>query len=222
MADGKSVITPLNGSNFATWKIQCRMALMKEGVWSIVSGDEVAPENDDDGRKFNKRRDRALSTIVLSVSTSCYYLLGDPEDPVEVWEKLSNQFQKKSWSNKLALRRKLYAMKLNNDEPVQQHIKGMMELFDSLAVVGDPIKDEDRVVYLLASLPEPFDMLVTALEANSEVPSLENVTERLMHEERKDKKEKSNNNGVNDGYSKALMAGRQNDRYKEPRKCYHC
>ena len=43
------------------------------------------------------------------------------------------------------------------------------------------VADEDRVVHLLASLPESFNMLVTALE---EVPKMEVVTERLLHKER--------------------------------------
>ena len=37
----------------------------------------------------------------------------------------------------------------------------------------------------MASLPESFDTLVTALEANVEVPKMEIVTERLLNEERK-------------------------------------
>ena len=60
---------------------------------------------------------------------------------------------------------------------MQSHIKGMMEIFEVLAVIGDPVTEEDRVVHLLASLPDSFNMLVTALEANHEVPKMENVTE---------------------------------------------
>jgi hypothetical protein len=41
------------------------------------------------------------------------------------------------------------------------------------------------VVYLLASLPESYQVLVTALEANADVPLWETVTERLLAEERK-------------------------------------
>ena len=42
--------------------------------------------------------------------------------------------------------------------------------FNELAIVGDLIGEEDCVVYLLASLPDSFSTLVTALEANKEVP----------------------------------------------------
>ena len=61
----------------------------------------------------------------------------------------------------------------------------MTEMFNELAIIGDAIDENDRVVYLLASLPESFDVLVTALEANDDVPKMEMVVERLLHEERK-------------------------------------
>jgi hypothetical protein len=40
-------------------------------------------------------------------------------------------------------------------------------------------------VHLPASLPDTYDVLVTVLEANKDVPKMEVVTERLLHEERK-------------------------------------
>ena len=107
MAEVKTVsIAPLNGSNYPTWKLQCKMALMKDGLWTIVDGTETSPDNPetDRYRKFVGRRDRALAIIVLSIEPSLLYLIGDPENPVAVWEKLANQFQKKTWANKLELR----------------------------------------------------------------------------------------------------------------------
>lgn len=65
------------------------------------------------------------------------------------------------------------------------HIKEMVELFNKLAIVGAPIDNEDQVVYLLASLPEFYDTLVTALEANKKVLSMETVIDHLTYEERK-------------------------------------
>ena len=44
MAEVKTVsVVPLNGSNYPTWKVQCRMALMKDGLWTIVDGTEPPP-----------------------------------------------------------------------------------------------------------------------------------------------------------------------------------
>ena len=85
----------------------------------------------------------------------------------------------------------------------------MTEGFDGLSVVGDAVSEEDRVVHLLASLPDSYNMLVTALEANAEVPKLEVVTERLLHEERKLKDREGA--GVN---SEKAMTARQRPKSK--------
>ena len=87
MAESKTVtVVSLNGSNYPTWKVQCRMALMKDGLWGTVNETETAPSqmHGEKYAKFMSRRDQALATTVLSVQPSLLYLLGDPEDPVAV------------------------------------------------------------------------------------------------------------------------------------------
>ncbi len=103
----------------------------------------------------------------MAVDPSLLYLIGDyPEEPADVWKKLQNQFQKKTWADKLALRRRLHALRLKDGKSVQMHIKTMFELFSELTMVGDKIDNEDRVVYHLVSLPDSFNTPVTALEAD--------------------------------------------------------
>ena len=86
----------------------------------------------------------------------------------------------------------------------------MTEIFDELSEIDEPVMKEDRVVYLLAGLPECYSVLVTALEASSEVPKLTVVTERLLHEEAKMKSRSS-------GYNQegALMT-----RFRKKQRCY--
>ena len=83
MSEMKTVgIVPLNGTNYPTWKLQCRMALMKDGLWGIVSGTEAAPDRERNAEGYTKyasRRDHALALIVLSMEPSLLYLIGDPE-----------------------------------------------------------------------------------------------------------------------------------------------
>ena len=116
-------VVPLNGANYPTWKVQCCMALMKDGLWNIVNGTENMPTgNGERCTKFLARSDRALATIVLSVELSLLYLIGDPEDPIAIWKKLGDQFQKKTWVNKLELWRKLHSLRLR-EHPIshQKH-----------------------------------------------------------------------------------------------------
>ncbi len=51
MAESRSTVAvvPLNGANYATWRVQCQMSLMKEGLWRIVEGTEAALADGDAG-----------------------------------------------------------------------------------------------------------------------------------------------------------------------------
>ena len=181
------MITSLKGSNYATWKIQCKMALLKDNLWSIVSGSETAPETTatDKYAKYLCKKDRALAIIVLAVDTSLLYLIDEMDDPCAVWTKLQNNFQKKTWANKLRLRRKLHMTHLKDGNSVSDHIKEMTEMFNALAVIGEPICDDDQSLYLLASLPEAYDSLVTSLQSNEKMPDIDTVRERLLQMEDK-------------------------------------
>jgi hypothetical protein len=210
----QTAIVQLNGSNYPTWKVQCKMLLIKEGVWSIVNETETPPESTDTDRhgKFVARKDKALSIIVLAIDPSLLYLLGDPTDPVQVWKKLQEQFQKTSWANKLTLRRRLNNLKLKDGESMSAHIKSMTEIFQEMSVIGTPMEAEDQVVTLLASLPESYNVMVTALEASATVPAMEVVTERLIHEEMKLKVREDESN------EKAMFVRKRRD----TRECYYC
>ena len=90
-------IVPLNGANYPTWKMQCRMALMKDGLWSLVDGTEVVPPQEEVEKyaKYVTKKNKALAIVVLSIEPSLLYLLRDSQDPVIFWNKLAAQFQKK-------------------------------------------------------------------------------------------------------------------------------
>jgi len=100
-------------------------------------------------------------------------------DPVAVWRVLSEQFQQKTWANKLELKRKLFLLRFAKGGSVQDHIKLMTEICDELLAIGEQVSDEDRVCICWAVCQS---VLVTALEASTEVPALR---EHLLHERNK-------------------------------------
>ena len=60
--------TVSNGTNYQTWKLQCRMALMEDGPWGIVNGSEAAPDLSTDADKHEKFQTRPCTGINLVVS----------------------------------------------------------------------------------------------------------------------------------------------------------
>ena len=150
------------------------MAIIRDSLWKIVNETEIVPNSKSDvilDRKYLLRKDRALAMIVPSVAQ-----VGDPDDLVVVWKKLAEQFKKKTWANKLELRRRLYSLKLKESDSVHKHIKLMTEIFEELSVICDSFDTEYRVVHLLASLTDSYDILVIALEASQDVPKWTLVT----------------------------------------------
>ena len=95
------------------------------GWYGVCTNDAVAA--------ITVERIKALATLVLLVELSLLYLFGDTEDPNTVWKKLSHQFCKKSWANKLDLRLKLHSPKLKSRDSVQEYILLMTVLFSALA-----------------------------------------------------------------------------------------
>lgn len=107
-------------------------------------------------------------------------------------------------------------MRLKDSNSVQNHVKTMLEAFNQLSVVRNTILDKKRVVYLLASLPESLNMLVTVLESNAAVPEMDTVIVRLPHEKRKCK-DRHGDNLANVG----ALTAKSKVRPKGP-KCYSC
>lgn len=94
----------------------------------------------------------------------------------------------------------------------------MLEIFDELAFIGDDISEEDRVVHLLASLPDSYNVLVIALEANENVPKMEVVVERITHEEKKIKERSST---TKDDHVFSAVTRNRSRKPKGP-VCYYC
>lgn len=82
---------------------------------------------------------------------------------------------------------------LKDGGSVNEHLKGLQEIFGSLAVLEDPVSESKQVMLILASLPESFQTMVTALTASTEeVPPLASVKEKVRSEEIRQKQLLSN------------------------------
>jgi len=82
-----------------------KMKLTTEDLFGYIDGSEIEPTDDAVIRKYKQRRDKALANIVLAIEPKLLYLIGDPTDPKALWTKLQNIFQRKTWANKLQLKK---------------------------------------------------------------------------------------------------------------------
>ncbi|KAF2353263.1 Reverse transcriptase RNA-dependent DNA polymerase [Trinorchestia longiramus] len=106
-------------------------------------------------------------------------------------------------------------MKMENGQNLQDHLKVFVELFEELAIIGDAMEEEERVIILLSSLPGGFSTLVTVLEAHEKIPAWEVVTERLLNEERRQR----GGPGTSDSSEKLLVSFKKNKKFIKGFEC---
>ena len=98
---------------------------------------------------FQKRSQKAFSTIVMPIISSQLYLITSCEEPADAWIALQDHFERDTLINKLILKKQYFKMEMKEGTSVEEHIKNMKELTDRLAVIKAPIAEEDQVVTLL-------------------------------------------------------------------------
>eukprot|EP00794_Sanderia_malayensis_P016599 gene16599-biopygen14022 len=181
-------VEKLTGDSYYSWKFQMKMALVGKDLWDIVTGDEVldgtaAVVQQFCSSKFQRRENIALATICLSVLPSLQIYVRAAKSAKEAWNNLEQHFEKRSLSQKIFYRRKLYSARLEKGTTMLEHVNGLQTLSDHLEAVGDPIMEKDLVIILISSLTEDYNHLITALETIAEDRlSWVYVRDRVLHE----------------------------------------
>lgn len=193
-------IEKFDGNNFHLWKFKMQLVLEEKELWDIVIGNECKPEAPTSSTKeqaagevsstpsivsFQKRERKAMATICLSLADNQLSLVRSATTAKGVWQCLVSNYEVKSLSNKLFLRKKYFTSTMSVGDTMMVHINKMRSLAEQLAAVGAPVTEDDQVATLLCSLPESFNNLITALESRADSLTLEFVIARLLHEERK-------------------------------------
>ena len=161
--------------------------LMAKGLWKYVDGLEVLAEDATDRARaeFHEKSQKALSTIVMAITTPQLYLVTSCEQPKDTWNTLRKHFECETLANKLFLKKQYFQMEMKEGTSMEAHLKQMKEITDKRASIDAPILGEDQVVTLLGRLSPSYSTLVTALEACVDDRRLDFVQQALIHEEQK-------------------------------------
>ena len=221
-------IDKLDSSNWMTWKFQIKHLLLAKDLWGVVDGTETLQENASAQQRtdFNKKSQKAFSTIVMSINLSQLYLITSCEEPARAWKALRNHFERDTLVNKLMLKKQYFRMEMKDGTSIEAHIKSMKELTDRLAAINTLIAEEDQVVTLLGSLTPGYSTLVTALEARDTI-SLSYVQQSLIREEQRLKGSSTLHTSLDTmgGTGQALIGKQESQtskRWQHKKTCYLC
>ena len=141
---------------------------------------------------------RAASTIRMCLADEVMYHVMDEESSVAIWLKLEGRYMSKSLTNKLLRKKKLYGLKMAERSALAQHISMFNRIISHFNQVVLKFEEEDMVLFLLNSLPESYDNLVTNLMWGKETLELEEIIGALLasNQRRKASDGSSQNEGL--------------------------
>jgi hypothetical protein len=198
-------------SNYATWKSKIEMVLIRERLWSIISGRRVKPES---GAKaltdFEEDSERATATIFLYLSDTAEQHVRDLRDPIEVWNKLKESFSRVGFAARYNVWKQLFTVEFRNSENIEEYLDRVRGWVNTLREGGAEVSDEIMATVALQGLGKDFDTVISVVTCAKDRPTFESLRGLLLEEEARKPKR------VQESMT-AYAAGE-----RKPVECWHC
>jgi len=194
MADDEKYKVPLfDGSNYSNWKFRMQILLEEHDLFDLV-GEElntliarlpaatIAAQT-----SVLKRNDKKCKSLITQrISDSHLEYVKEKDTAYDMCKALSDSFERTGVSSQLRLRKILLTMRYAPTESMASHFLRFDKLVRELKSTGAKIEEIDIVCHLLLTMPEEYDMVITALETMSSGQlTLSFVKTRLLDEEAK-------------------------------------
>lgn len=219
-------IDKLNGNNYRSWKFNMKMALVQRELWQHATGEAVRPAEDvDEIERFNRKQEKALAAIALSVDADQQVHILDCETASDAWEALKKVFEPKSRPRILQLKKQMVSIQLETDETMTSYLGRIRTCSDSLKEAGHEVKDDDLAYSMLSGLPDSYEGIIMALANldDSKFKSSEIRGILLSEYDRRAAKVSIKAGEKKEAYHQTKETSRQtSEGKKEDRKCYKC
>ena len=192
----KLQIEKLTNTNYDSWSFKVKMLLVKDDLWKFVLEDCPAPvvisatstvaasvENQTEIDKFKIGDNKALAVISLLVDNSQLNLVRNATSAKNAWKSIKDHHQKDSLAYKGTLYKRLNQMRLSEGGDLESHLNEMEDLFSKLSSLGRPLEEDLKVIMVIASLPDSYSVLTTALEARADADLTLNVVKSKLIDE---------------------------------------
>ncbi|KAK9701596.1 hypothetical protein QE152_g30478 [Popillia japonica] len=171
------------GENFGAWSFRIKSILRESEVIKAI-------EEIDFSRVATNtiKEARAQAILISSVADSHLEYLKEKGNAYLMYKNLEDNFKKRGVRRRLFLRRKLSNIKYNEENSLLNHFVELEEIFSQLKNADNELTEEEKINYVLLSMPKSYEAIATAIETVEDI-KLDFVKDRLLGEEEKRKKD---------------------------------
>lgn len=143
----------------------------------------------------------------MSVKDNVIAHIRDYKTSADIWTKIKNLYETQNTSRVLALKSKLFSMRMDEREPATTFVARIKDVKDEMGAIG--VSDEDLVAITMNGMCDNFQTFITGVSAREKASTFDDLTEILQQEE----EWRQNLNPQSDDL--ALMAKRQSSKGKQ-------
>src|SRR6266478_364676 len=163
----------LNDENYPAWSKYMQALLVKQDLWSIVSGDTPRLTGSPMHKAvvgWQRKHDTAAAEILLNVSTK---FIGhcDNSDAPGTWNKLRMMFQSKGHSTVAALCHQFHSMSYKPHLSMCTWITNVEDLAHCLESSNSPMIPIDIINTMICQLPDSYSLLIVHFDTMLQDPN---------------------------------------------------
>uniref|UniRef100_A0A8D8WL42 Copia protein n=1 Tax=Cacopsylla melanoneura TaxID=428564 RepID=A0A8D8WL42_9HEMI len=174
-------IRPFDGKNFSQFMFRIQAILEEYECHEVIKEGHVGTK---------KKIALAKSILIQSVSDQYIDMIRDCVTPREIVETLKANFEKRSLTEQMLLKRKLANLKYDEKTPMKDYLFEFECLIREMRDTGLAIDDAEKVCNLLLSMPKAYDNVTCSIETMIQNETMQNqgvsyefVKNRLLSEE---------------------------------------
>ena len=195
-----AITVRLSRTNFLLWKSQVVPTLRGAGLYGYLDGTQKAPsttivEGTGDAEhqvpnpaytRWYLQDQSILGGLRSSMTEDVLAQITREETSADAWNSLHAMFSAQNQGNAIGIRTQLATCR-RHDMPASDYYHKMVSMADTLANIGQPLKDADLISYILAGIGPAYNDLFSAVTilSNTRAVSLSEFYSYLLaHEAR--------------------------------------
>lgn len=215
MSGIRAKIDKFDGRNsFSLWQIKMQALLKQQGIWGPF------PEKKSEAADLETLEEKAFSTILLCLADEIIIEVSDEKTTASLWQKLESLYMTKSLTNKLLLKQRLFALRMQEGIELRDHLDKLNSILLELCNIDVKVEDEDAALILLVSLPNSFENFVQSFIVGKDTVKLEEVRSALHSRELHHKASSSGTDNQASGLFVSGVKGHRNRRTSKDRKSF--